>query len=70
MKGKCGLVWFKNDLRVHDNEVLTRANEQSTTLLPVYIFDPRDFSKVCSKIEVFDVSWSLERMWFWQHWSV
>ena len=24
---KRGLVWFKNDLRLHDNEALTRANE-------------------------------------------
>ena len=37
------LIWFKNDLRVHDNEALSKAS-QANHILPVYIFDPRHFS--------------------------
>lgn len=37
------VVWFRNDLRVHDNEALATANRESTSLLPVYCFDPREF---------------------------
>ncbi|ERN15938.1 blue-light photoreceptor PHR2 [Amborella trichopoda] len=45
---KCSIVWFRNDLRVHDNEALNSANEESISLLPVYIFDPRDYGKSSS----------------------
>ncbi len=37
------LVWFRNDLRVRDNETLFRAQESATTLIPIYIFDERHF---------------------------
>ena len=37
------IIWFKTDLRLHDNEVLIRAIEQSTEVVPVYCFDERDF---------------------------
>ncbi|MFC3196972.1 DASH family cryptochrome [Parapedobacter deserti] len=37
------LVWFRNDLRIHDNEVLLRAVERSHQVVPVYCFDPRYF---------------------------
>ena len=35
------IVWFRNDLRLHDNRVLRRAVEQSDRLLCVYVHDPR-----------------------------
>ncbi len=38
------LVWFRNDLRIHDNEVLAKALEKGD-VLPVYIFDPRVFGE-------------------------
>src|SRR5690606_866444 len=38
------LVWFRNDLRIHDNEILLRAAERSQTIVPVYCFDPRYFT--------------------------
>ena len=38
------LVWFRNDLRISDNEVLYTASMEGE-VLPVYIFDPRDFGK-------------------------
>lgn len=33
------IVWFKTDLRLHDNETLIRAIEQSDEIVPVYCFD-------------------------------
>ncbi|XP_021834978.2 blue-light photoreceptor PHR2 [Spinacia oleracea] len=42
------IVWFRNDLRVHDNECLTTANNESMSVLPVYCFDPRDYGKSSS----------------------
>ena len=40
MSGKTILVWFRNDLRIHDNEVLTEAVSKGDAIVPVYIFDP------------------------------
>ncbi len=36
---KTTLVWFKTDLRLHDNETLIRAIESSDQVIPVYCFD-------------------------------
>jgi deoxyribodipyrimidine photo-lyase len=41
MKSKKILVWFRNDLRLHDNEMLVEAIAKSDSILPVYFFDPR-----------------------------
>lgn len=43
MKTKRILVWFRNDLRLHDNEMLVEAVAKSDSILPVYFFDPRYF---------------------------
>ncbi|MCX2485416.1 DASH family cryptochrome [Pedobacter sp. MR2016-24] len=43
MKSKKILVWFRNDLRLHDNEMLVEAIAKSDSILPVYFFDPRFF---------------------------
>lgn len=43
MKFNRVLVWFRNDLRIGDNEALTRAIQQSQEVIPVYCFDPRQF---------------------------
>ncbi len=37
------LVWFRKDLRIHDNEVLLEAVRKGDAILPVYCFDPRHF---------------------------
>ncbi|XP_011008670.1 PREDICTED: cryptochrome DASH, chloroplastic/mitochondrial [Populus euphratica] len=37
------IVWFRNDLRVLDNEVLFKAWVNSESVLPVYCVDPRVF---------------------------
>ncbi|KAF8389444.1 hypothetical protein HHK36_026139 [Tetracentron sinense] len=38
------IVWFRNDLRVLDNEALYRAWTSSEAILPVYCVDPRLFA--------------------------
>jgi deoxyribodipyrimidine photo-lyase len=40
---KTSIVWFKTDLRLHDNETLVRAIEQSDKIIPVYCFDDNHF---------------------------
>ncbi|KAK6158682.1 hypothetical protein DH2020_005996 [Rehmannia glutinosa] len=37
------IVWFRNDLRILDNEVLFKAWVSSEAVLPVYCVDPRIF---------------------------
>lgn len=39
------LLWFRNDLRLHDHEPLHRAWEQTADIIPVYCFDPRQFGQ-------------------------
>ncbi|XP_078443752.1 cryptochrome 3 [Wolffia australiana] len=39
------IVWFRNDLRLLDNEVLCKAWAASESILPVYCVDPRVFGK-------------------------
>ncbi len=39
------IVWFKTDLRVHDNETLCKAVEKGLPIIPVYCFNEDDFKK-------------------------
>lgn len=39
---KRSLLWFRNDLRIHDNEALIKAS-QADEILSVFCFDPRHF---------------------------
>ncbi|TAF43955.1 MAG: DASH family cryptochrome [Sphingobacteriales bacterium] len=41
MSEKNILVWFRNDLRTEDNEILLEACEKASSIIPVYVFDPR-----------------------------
>ncbi|NJB86570.1 deoxyribodipyrimidine photo-lyase [Lewinella marina] len=43
MSKRAAIVWFRRDLRLHDNEALTDAMKHADELLPVYIFDPREW---------------------------
>ena len=43
MGEKTILVWFRNDLRIHDNEILLEATQKASLIIPVYCFDPRNF---------------------------
>ncbi len=40
---KTAIVWFKTDLRLHDNETLIKAIAQSNEIIPVYCFDESQF---------------------------
>jgi len=42
---KTSIVWFKTDLRLSDNKVITEAIQESDEIIPVYIFDDNDFIK-------------------------
>ncbi len=42
MKEKA-IVWFRQDLRLHDNEALTDALRCTQEVIPVYVFDERQF---------------------------
>lgn len=44
MKYKRVIVWFRNDLRVHDHETLKSAISKGNEIIPVYCFDPRVFA--------------------------
>ena len=37
-------MWFRNDLRLSDNETLVRAIQQGGEIIPVYCLDPRHFA--------------------------
>lgn len=41
MSKRLAIIWFRNDLRLHDNEALSDALKHADEVLPVYIFDPR-----------------------------
>lgn len=45
MEKRVTLVWFRNDLRLHDNEILLEAVQKSSFIIPIYCFDPRYFQK-------------------------
>lgn len=45
MSGKTILIWFRNDLRIHDNEILIEAVKRAEKVIPVYCFDPRYFEE-------------------------
>jgi deoxyribodipyrimidine photo-lyase len=39
------IVWFRNDLRLHDNEALVKAMAAAENIVPVYIFDERLYNR-------------------------
>ena len=45
MSKNCILLWFRNDLRLHDHEALYEAMKQRARIVPVYCFDPRQFGQ-------------------------
>lgn len=42
------IVWFRQDLRLHDNEALTEAMKRGDEIVPIYVFDERHFSEKTS----------------------
>ncbi|MEZ5056112.1 MAG: DASH family cryptochrome [Saprospiraceae bacterium] len=41
MSPRKGILWFRNDLRLHDNEALLEALNHCEEIIPVYVFDTR-----------------------------
>ena len=39
------LIWFRNDLRLHDHVPLHKALKGGAEVIPVYCFDPRQFGQ-------------------------
>ncbi|QQE64369.1 cryptochrome DASH [Leptolyngbya sp. BL0902] len=39
------LVWFRNDLRLHDHQPLWEAMQSGQRVIPCYCFDPRQFGQ-------------------------
>jgi deoxyribodipyrimidine photo-lyase len=37
------VYWFRNDLRLQDNEAFLRATREADEVIPVYVFDPRAY---------------------------
>ena len=44
MKAKRVILWFRQDLRLHDNEALRDAIHHGEEIVPVYVFDERVFN--------------------------
>lgn len=43
MQRRRAILWFRQDLRIHDNEALTDALRCADEVIPVYVFDERVF---------------------------
>ena len=39
------ILWYRNDLRVHDHEPIDKALKTKAQIIPIYCFDPRQFGK-------------------------
>jgi len=44
LKKHRGIIWFRQDLRLHDNEALRDASLVVEEIIPVYVFDERLFN--------------------------
>lgn len=42
---RSAIIWFRSDLRLHDNEALSTAFREASSVVPVYCFDPREFGR-------------------------
>lgn len=51
MKYKRSIVWFRNDLRVHDHEALAKALQHADEVIPVYCYDPGSYRKTPFNLE-------------------
>ena len=49
MSEKTILVWFRNDLRIHDNEILLEATLKASKIVPVFCFDSRHYVETAYK---------------------
>jgi len=42
---RTAIVWFRNDLRIHDHEALCKALEENERVIPFYCFEEKQFGK-------------------------
>lgn len=60
------IYWFRNDLRLHDNEGFSRALTDAETVLPVFVIDTDWFTELASigfrKMGVFQANFLLESL--------
>ena len=45
------IVWFRNDLRLHDHEALSKASENHDQVIPFYCFEEKQFEKTAFGFE-------------------
>ncbi len=45
MAGKQVLIWYRNDLRLHDHAPLIQAIKEGAKVIPLYCFDDRQFAQ-------------------------
>lgn len=65
IKSKVNLIWFRNDLRVRDNEVLREACEDDANVIGVYCIEPSWFQRGrfgFKKMEKFRAKFLLESL--------
>ena len=61
-----GLVWFGNDLRIHDNDVLSLAVKNHSKVIGIYSIDPSLFKENefgFKKMDVFRAQFLLESLY-------
>lgn len=51
MEKRIGILWFRLDLRLHDNEALHDALNHCDEIIPVYIFDERIFAELPENLD-------------------
>ena len=57
------IYWFRNDLRLHDNEGFLKATQDADEVIPIYVFDPRQFQQTdlgFAKTDTFRAQFLLE----------
>jgi deoxyribodipyrimidine photo-lyase len=65
IKNTTGLVWFGNDLRIHDNDVLSLAVKNHSKVIGIYSIDPSLFKENefgFKKMDVFRAQFLLESL--------
>ena len=40
------IYWFRNDLRLHDNEGFLKATQDADEVIPIFVFDTRQFNEI------------------------
>ena len=64
-KETTGIVWFGNDLRIHDNQVLVKAVQSHKKIIAVYCINPSLFDKNqfgFKKMDIFRTQFLLETL--------